>query len=143
MAKAKTISVFDGEYGFLSNFYHAPIEFEGIPYLNNEAAFQAQKVMSDADRQLFSDLNPSQAKRKGRRVYLRPDWEQVKDEVMYRVCKSKFEQHEDLRRRLIATGDAELIEGNTWGDRYWGVDGYGENKLGQILMRIRDELSGT
>lgn len=72
---------------------------------------------------------------------LRGDWEAVKDSVMYEICKAKFSQNPDLADQLVATKDAELIEGNTWGDRIWGVcDGVGENRLGKILMRIRAEM---
>lgn len=77
---------------------------------------------------------------------MRPDWELVKYDVMYEVCMAKFTQNPDLLSKLLATGDAELIEGNTWGDRVWGVDihrGIGENHLGKILMRIRSELGDT
>ena len=65
----------------------------------------------------------------------------MKYDVMYQVCKAKFLQNPDLARKLVETGDAELVEGNTWGDKVWGVcDGVGENNLGKTLMRIRDEL---
>ena len=89
----------------------------------------------------FCGLNPQAAKRLGRRVELRPDWESVKYDVMYQVCKAKFTQNPNLLERLLATGDAELVEGNTWGDQVWGVcKGVGENHLGKTLMRIRAEL---
>ena len=90
---------------------------------------------------MFAKLNPSEAKRLGRNVQLRPDWETVKYDIMYEVCKAKFEQNDDLREMLLDTGDAYLEEGNTWNDRCWGTcRGVGENHLGKILMRIRDEL---
>lgn len=83
-------------------------------------------------------------KRLGRRVKLRPDWESIKDQVMYEVCKAKFSQNTDLRDKLVATGDAELVEGNTWGDKIWGIcNGQGENRLGKILMKVRTELQAT
>lgn len=86
-------------------------------------------------------LNPQSAKRLGRSVLLRPDWEEIKYDVMYQVCKAKFQQNPDLGQKLLKTGNAELIEGNTWGDRIWGVcKGIGENNLGKTLMRVRDEL---
>ena len=100
--------------------------------------------LDPAERAAFASLNPSQAKYKGRRVTLRSDWERVKVDLMYQICKAKFTQHADLAEQLLATGDAELIEGNTWGDRIWGaVNGVGANNLGKILMRIRAELAGT
>ena len=135
------IDSFIGEYYFLSNFYHVDVEYGGIVYKNTEAAFQAQKVLDDNEKLLFSDLYPREAKKLGRRVKLRKDWNDVKDNYMYEICKAKFQQHEDLARKLLGTGDEELVEGNTWNDTYWGVcDGKGKNQLGKTLMRIRDEL---
>lgn len=133
------ITIFKGDYFFLSNFYVAPVVYQGIRFENNEAAFQAAKCperMRD-----FCGISPQAAKRLGRRVELRPDWEAVKYDVMYQVCKAKFTQNPGLRNKLLATGDAELVEGNTWGDQVWGVcKGVGENNLGKILMRVRSEL---
>lgn len=137
----ETITEFRGEYYFLSNFYSAPVVFEGVRYENNEAAFQAAKCSSRKHE--FCGLNPSEAKCLGRQVKLRPDWEQVKDDIMYRICKEKFTQNRDLRAKLIDTKDAKLVEGNNWNDRIWGVcGGIGENRLGKILMRVRDEIRG-
>ena len=133
-------------YEFLSNFYEAPVTYEGLTYLNVEAAFQAQKVFGDEERMQFCSLPPNKAKRRGRRVQLRSDWEEVKVGLMYEIVKAKFEQNPDLAQRLIATGDKKLIEGNTWGDTFWGINiktGAGENHLGKILMRIREELKGA
>lgn len=135
------ISEFSGKYYFLSNFYFAPVMYDGLMYLNNEAAFQSAKVLSKNERLIFCKLNPSEAKRLGRRVKLRSDWEEVKDFVMYEIVKDKFLRNDNLRRRLLETGDAILVEGNDWGDKYWGVcDGEGLNKLGEILMQVRFEL---
>lgn len=135
------INSFRNEYFFLSNFYEAPVIYDGITYQNNEAAFQAQKCAEKSDRHQFAALNPSQAKHLGRRVALRKDWEQIKVSVMREIVKAKFEQNPSLAEKLIATGDAHLEEGNTWGDRIWGtVNGVGANHLGRILMEIRDEL---
>ena len=133
------ITVFKGEHYFLSNFYSAPVVFDGVQYENNEAAFQAAKCPSRKHE--FSHLNPSEAKRLGRQVTLRPDWEYIKYDIMYRICKEKFTQNYDLLVKLIGTKDVELIEGNDWNDTVWGVcNGVGENHLGRILMRIRDEV---
>ncbi|MDE7478548.1 MAG: NADAR family protein, partial [Lachnospiraceae bacterium] len=75
------------------------------------------------------------------RVKLRHDWEKVKFDIMYEICKAKFSQNEELREKLIATGKVRLEEGNTWGDKIWGtVNGKGQNNLGKILMRVREEL---
>lgn len=136
------IDEFKDEYAFLSNFYSAPVEYKGQVFKNNEAAFQAQKCTDDTVKAMFCDLNPSAAKRLGRSIQLRPDWETIKYDIMYEVCRAKFEQNDDLRRLLLATGTKHLEEGNTWNDRCWGTcKGVGENHLGKILMRVREELS--
>ena len=141
------INSFRGEYFFLSNFYEAPVTYEGITYQNNEAAFQAQKVNSPTElyfvdpRLPFANLGPSEARKKGKHVPLRKDWEQVKYGIMKAIVYAKFSQNEDLKEKLLETGDAYLEEGNTWGDKTWGtVGGEGKNLLGQILMDIRDAL---
>ena len=135
------INEFRGKYFFLSNFYNAPVVYEGITYQNNEAAFQSAKV-TDYDKRLqFANLDPSQAKRKGRNVTLRHGWDNIKEEIMYEICKAKFVQNADLRVKLLKTNDQHLEEGNTWGDKIWGtVNGKGQNKLGKILMRVREEF---
>ena len=135
------INEFRGNYYFLSNFYNCPIVFENIPYLNNEAAFQAQKVLDLNIKKEFSSLPPNLAKAKGRKVSLRKDWEQVKDNLMYQICLAKFTQNSVLKIQLLETKNALLIEGNNWNDTYWGMcNNIGKNKLGKILMRIREEL---
>lgn len=132
------INEFRGDYYFLSNFYSAPVTWDGITYLNNEAAFQSAKVLDKSVREQFATLDPSSAKRKGRHVQLRQDWEQVKYSIMQEICYAKFTQNEDLKQKLLATGDKYLEEGNTWGDRIWGtVNGQGQNMLGKILMGVR------
>jgi ribA/ribD-fused uncharacterized protein len=129
------INEFRGKYYFLSNFYETPVTWNGLTYLNNEAAFQSAKTFSD--RECFTNLDPSSAKKLGRKVQLRS----VKDDVMYEICKAKFSQNTELKKRLLSTGNEHLEEGNTWGDKIWGtVNGIGENRLGKILMRIREEL---
>lgn len=135
----KTIDKFDGEYSFLSNFYPCHLTYNGLSFLNSEAAYQGQKCLSRTFE--FCKLNPSEAKRLGRRVAIRDDWEKVKGDIMYEICKAKFTQNPELANRLVDTGDAMLIEGNTWGDKVWGVcDGGGQNLLGKILMQIRGEF---
>ena len=133
------IDNFHGEYYFLSNFYEAPVMYRGVLFQNNEAAFQAAKCFSRASE--FQNLPPNAAKHLGRRVQLVHNWEEIKDTVMYTVCKDKFTRNPELGAKLLATGNAQLIEGNTWNDRCWGVcNGVGENRLGKILMHIREEL---
>lgn len=137
----KAIRQFRGDFFFLSNFYNCPVAYKQLTYTNNEAAFQAQKCVSDTERIQFTKLSPSEAKRLGRRVSLRKDWENVKVSIMEEVVRAKFTQNAELADKLLATGDAHLEEGNTWGDRVWGtVNGIGANQLGIILMKIRDEI---
>lgn len=139
--KTASITHFDDEYHFLSNFYAHPVVFQGITYPTNEHAFQAAKTMDISEkRKILSMSTPGEAKRAGRKVNLIPLWDAIKDDIMYHICKKKFSDPV-LKKMLLDTGDAELIEGNTWRDKYWGVyNGVGENKLGKILMRIRDEM---
>lgn len=135
------INNFRGEYNFLSNFYNSPVEYQGITYRNNEAAFQSAKSLNLDIRKTFSNLDPSQAKRKGRHIALRPDWENVKFDIMYEICKAKFSQNKTLKDKLLNTRNEYLEEGNTWGDKIWGtINGEGQNNLGKILMRVREEL---
>ncbi len=137
----KIINSFRDKNYFLSNFYEAPIEYDGILYQNNEAAFQAQKCVNKVDRQRFANLNPTEARNLGRKIPLRKDWEQVKISLMREIVQAKFEQNPQLREMLMATDDAYLEEDNTWGDRIWGtVNGIGANNLGRILMEVREEL---
>lgn len=141
---APAITSFRGSFSFLSNFYPCSIHYEGILYPSVEHAHQAAKSLDPAVRKKF--LNPGRrggagaAKRLGRQVVLRADWEEVKLGIMLTLLRQKFRTGE-LRHALLATGDAELIEGNTWFDFYWGVcNGRGDNHLGKLLMQVRDEL---
>ncbi len=135
------INSFQGNYYFLSNFYSCPVTWDGITYQNSEAAFQSAKVLDKDIRKTFANLNPSDAKRKGRHVLLRPDWEDVKYDIMYEIVYAKFSQNDVLKAKLLDTYHQHLEEGNTWGDKVWGtVHGIGENHLGKILMRVRDVL---
>jgi ribA/ribD-fused uncharacterized protein len=137
------ITSFSGDHAFLSNFYPAPTPYEGIVFPSSEHAFQAAKTLDMAERRRLAALpRPGQAKRAGRRVVLRPDWEQVKIAIMTDIVRSKFRHNPELARKLAATADAELVEGNRHGDRFWGVcGGEGQNWLGRILMEVRAELA--
>lgn len=136
------IKAFDGEFRFLSNFYPCVIWHDGIKYPTLEHAFQAAKTTDFAERWRISQLpTPGQAKRAGRSVTLRPDWLQVRRMVMQELLIQKFILNSELRKKLKDTGRAQLVEGNTWGDTYWGVcRGVGENHLGKLLMAIRSIL---
>ena len=133
---------FAGPYRFLSNFYPCRIELDGIVYQNAEAAFQAQKVLTIEEKRAFANLSPKESKGKGRRVKLRPDWEEVKDEIMLTVVLAKFRQNEEIQVKFLQTEEKELVETNTWNDKYWGKDpqGNGRNQLGITLTKARTIL---
>lgn len=142
------IDSFTGEYAFMSNFSYSPMEFEDISVPTAEHAFQMMKT-SAQDMREFVAMAPtaSQAKSRGRGVKLRGDWEQIKFDIMYRIQRAKYEQNPHLRTMLLATGDAELEEGNWWHDNIYGnckcercKDIEGHNMLGNILMKVREEL---
>lgn len=135
------IEQFKDEYFFLSNFYSSTIIVDNIAFPTVEHYFQAMKTTNQKEIiKIANALTPGEAKRLGRKVHLRADWENVKDEVMLNGLRKKFSIPE-LRDKLLATGDEYLIEGNTWGDKYWGIcDGEGENHLGILLMRVREEI---
>lgn len=142
--KNTAIMRFNNEYFFLSNFYEGEIfTYKGCKFTNAEAPFHAEKCISRIKD--FEMERPSQSKKLGRRVALRGDWEDVKDEIMYDICYAKFTQDEKLKARLLATGDRELIEGNNHRDKCWGMtfEGgvwVGENRLGIVLMKLRKDL---
>ena len=136
------IQRFRGKYAFLSNFYPAVIQWGPHSYPTVEHAYQARKTLSKAERELIRQAStPGAAKRLGRRVTLRSDWDSIKILVMKTFLAVKFADAE-LARMLLETGDELLVEGNTWGDRFWGVDeqGVGENNLGRLLMELRQKL---
>jgi ribA/ribD-fused uncharacterized protein len=140
---AAVISRFAGEYAFLSNFAPSPIALDGVVYPTVEHAFQALKTLDPGERARVAALaTPARAKRASREVTLRPDWEQVKVAVMEDLVRRKFADPA-LAARLLATGEQELVEGNAWNDRFWGVcRGSGRNELGKILMWVRADLKG-
>lgn len=142
------------EYGFFSNFSNhrvkidtlvlgdTAVNFNGKIFSTTEHAFQAAKANSDQEMDLIANAKtPTIALSLGRKVSLRSDWEKIKDEVMYHILKAKFTQHSNLREILVKTGNRKIVE-HTRNDRYWadGGDGSGQNKLGLLLMRLRDEL---
>jgi N-glycosidase YbiA len=146
------IDRFDGEYRWLSNFWLAPIEIGewDIVFPSVEHAYQAAKHRLDqpwahrqqALREIAEMPTPGMAKRAGRLIDVRPDWPYAKLPIMRKLIRKKFEMHHYLEQKLVATGNAELIEGNTWGDTYWGVcRGRGENHLGKLLMEQRQRLA--
>lgn len=137
------INRFHGDYRFLSNFWPAKVKLDGITYPTVEHAYQAAKTTDARHREAIrAAISPGFAKRIGKLLVLRPDWEQVRLDIMYDLVSQKFRNDADLKDRLLGTGGAWLIEGNTWGDTFWGVcNGIGKNHLGKILMDVRGELS--
>lgn len=130
---------FRGTYNFLSNFYTSPITVDGLTYSCVEAAFQAAKTLNPAQKQWFVGIDGSAAKRLGRRVLLRPDWEAVKLGVMKNLLRKKFSDPE-LAKRLIGVTE-EIVEDNDWGDFFWGrCQGRGSNWLGELLSQVREEI---
>lgn len=132
------------QYDFLSNFYASPIEILGISYPTGEHAFAAYKAQDLATHITIAGAsNPSLAKKWGRQIPLRTDWESVKYDVMVAVLRAKFSVGSPLANKLLSTGHALLVEGTDWNDRVWGIDnqtGRGRNWLGTLLMARRAEL---
>lgn len=141
--KADKIDSFSGTFRFLSNFYPASVYYEGIIYPTSEHAFQAVKTTDENQRLNIAMLEtPGEAKKYGKTVRMRPAWDDVKVGVMAEIVEAKFTQNPDLLEKLLATDDIELVEGNTWGDKFWGVSGgAGENYLGKVLMELRQRLN--
>lgn len=146
------IKSFHGENYFLSNFSPCMLVYEGITYPSTEHAYQAAKTLDLGERLKISKLpTPGMAKRAGRNIQLREDWDKIKNQIMHDICKTKFSKSY-FKLRLLATGDAYLEEGNTWCDNYWGVCTCGkcpenkkqpkenQNHLGLILMQIRESF---
>jgi ribA/ribD-fused uncharacterized protein len=133
------IDSFRGKYYFLSNFYPVEIEYEGITYPSSECAYRAAKADDPQIRLRISKMTSAEAKSAGK-FLVREDWHSISLQVMLNILRIKFAKR-TMKEKLLETGDAEIIEGNTWKDYFWGVcDGKGDNHLGKILMQIREEL---
>jgi ribA/ribD-fused uncharacterized protein len=135
------ISEFQGQYRFLSNFWPAVVQLDGVYYPSVEHAYQASKSNQASWRLYIGEADsPGLAKRRAREIpkeYQNSDWMSMRQEIMFDLLKQKFASGK-LRDQLLATGDEELVEGNTWGDTFWGMcNGKGENHLGRMLMKIR------
>lgn len=145
----QVIDSFRGEHEPFSNFYIFPMTWKGLEYRSVEHAFQAQKPTDPVwQEKIRNAKDPGEAKKLGRskKFKLRADWEDVKDGIMEALVTHKFKNSKVLAGELLSTGDALLIEGNTWHDQVWGMvrgrDGkwVGQNRLGKILMKVRSEL---
>lgn len=143
-----TISSFQGEYRFLSNFYPALIiDNKQRQWPTAEHAYQAMKSSSPTEQEFVRvSSSPGEAKRRGRKVSVRSDWEEIKVFVMRRIVRAKFFQNPSLAASLVATGSQTLVETNKWHDNFWGNcvcsrchSIPGENHLGLILMEVRED----
>lgn len=137
------IDSFRGDNRWLSNFGAGDVWYEGREYPTREHAYQAAKTYDPDLRLECAALStPGKAQRWGQKIELIPDWEWSRTQVMRTVVRNCFLRHESLREKLQGTGNQFLVERNTWGDTFWGVcAGNGRNRLGQILMDLREELT--
>ena len=137
----KEIRTFKNKNAFLSNFYPVSVYYEGMRFSSVEHAFQAAKPNDLETRELFMIVpTAKEAKSFGRQVKLREDWESVKVDIMEMLLRQKFARPA-LREQLLNTQDSILINGNNYGDTFWGVcKGEGQNQLGRLLMKIRQEI---
>lgn len=134
------ITQFNGNNRWLSNFTACSVQLDGVTYRSTEAAYQAAKTIVDTERLQFQSMPPGKAKRAGRHVTMRADWNVIKLSVMEDLTRQKYST-ELMKFRLLNTGDVEIQEGNSWGDTFWGIcGGVGQNNLGKIIMKIRQEL---
>lgn len=136
------IDDFRGPYRWLSNFQESRVHYAGVGFPTVEHAYVAAKQHTwENFRNVLLCTTPREVKNYGRTVKLRDDWDYIKLLIMNDLIREKFHIHEELREKLILTGGAYLEEGNTWNDTYWGVcNGVGENNLGKILMKTREEI---
>ena len=134
---------FKGEYAWLSNFAPVEIEYEGRTYPSLEHAYQAARSIDPSWKDYCaSGVSSGNVKRKSKNIIYSADWMEVRVAVMKELCIKKYADP-DYKAKLLATGSLEIIEGNTWGDTFWGVDirtGEGLNILGKIIMEIRSSL---
>lgn len=131
---------FRNEYDFLSNFYPCTVCVNGYEFKNAEAAFQAMKCTSEKDVLLFINLSGADAKKLGRKIQLRSDWNTFRLEAMKYVLLCKFTQNPTLKQRLKDVNEP-IVEHNTWGDTFWGVcNNVGHNHLGNLLTEVRNML---
>lgn len=136
---------FQGEYRFLSNFWPCTVYYKGIPLPSVEHAYVLHKLDITEDTEIVevSKMTAGQVKRFGRTKPIADGWDDIKARVMENLIVQKFStQNPGLPEKLVATGDALLVEGNTWGDRFWGQSpiGNGQNILGKLLMKRREFL---
>lgn len=136
------ISNFENDYSFLSNYFESTFVFQGLYYKSVEHAYQSMKAISHKDAEMIRlSETPDHAKKLSRIIKKKSNWDLIKRPLMKKIVKQKFLHNPILLSNLLDTFPQELIEGNWWGDTYWGLcNGVGQNQLGKILMELRDEL---
>ena len=146
----KAINGFRGAFSFMSNMYPCPVEYGGRMFKCSEAAYQSAKCAVPAEVDIFSSLSGPEAKKAGRKIRMRDDWDKVKVGVMREVLHAKFGNNPEMKRMLLATCGYELIEENTWHDNLWGdcvcercKGKPGQNLLGKLLMEVRSQLQAS
>lgn len=132
-----------GKYRALSNFHEEPLIVDGLKFRWSEAAYMAEKTFLAKEKLALMECEtPGRAKKLGRTITLRDDWEEVKEAKMLKVLRAKFQQSEFCRELLLSTGDKYIEETNWWGDDFWGKStAAGKNTLGKLLMQVREEIS--
>jgi ribA/ribD-fused uncharacterized protein len=135
---------FSGKLAFASNFYEAGFVIDGIYYRTVEHFYQSEKALYQKDKERIRNAETSgKAKRMGKQIQVRSDWDAVKKVTMSRGVYAKFSQNPDIACKLLAADDSDLVERNSWGDTFWGVDsktGKGEDNLGKILRETKQLL---
>lgn len=141
MSQPKKDVEFVGALAFCSNFCKCPCSYDGVVYPTSEHAFQAAKTLDKSIREQVRVMDVVEAKRFARTIPLRPNWNEIRVDVMEEILRSKF-SNEKFKKMLIETGQKELIEVNYWGDTFWGQcpRGTGDNNLGKLLMKLRSEF---
>jgi len=134
-----SVTEFRGKYRFLSNFHPSLVLLDGALYPTVEHAYQAAKTLDYETRKRIRLMEkPGGAKRVGREVALRPNWEEIKLDIMLNLLRQKF--LDTSLRELLSETTGDLVEENHWGDTFWGVcRGVGQNNLGYLLMQVREE----
>lgn len=133
---------FRGKYAFLSNFANVKIKHEGRIYNSVEHAYIASKQDTDYWKDLCLRFDASFLKKKSKGIDIRRDWKEVRLEIMYELLLQKF--NKEPFKSLLLEIDEDIVEDNDWNDTFWGIcKGKGENMLGKLLMRIRDNLKNN
>lgn len=144
---AEPIKAFTGKYRWLSNFYPSQVHYQDTEFPTVEHAYQYAKCIDDDDKaKIIAARTAAEAKRIGGSVSTRIDWEMVKEDIMLSLVRQKFSINV-LRDMLLETGNASIVEGNTWHDNIWGdcvcrrcAHIHGRNLLGKIIKKVRSEL---